>query len=159
MTWGEVATDVVVVLDNNPRLIRSIPTGSQAFIKAATQTLSVDAEQAKQFIYKFGLAQDKLEGQIFKALENTLQTLVAEFQKSVKFFNSRYASQPITQIILTGKSAQLPLLDKYLASKLSVNVNRGNTWQNVSYGANVQDQLSQINDEFAVAVGLGETVV
>lgn len=156
---GEMATDIVIVLDNNPRLIRSLPVGMQAIVKAAAQGLSIDKEQAQQYIFKFGLTQDKLEGQIYKAVESTLQSLVAEFQKSIKFFNGRYSSQPVNNVILSGPASSIPLFDQYLNSNLGINVGIGNTWQNVSFNQNVQEQLSQMNDSFAVAVGLAGTEV
>lgn len=151
---GEVATDTTFILDGMPRIVRATPTGLQAMIKSATQGLSIDNEQAKQYIFKFGLTQDKLEGQIFRAIESTLQALVMEFKKSIKFFNDRYTTQPVSNVLLSGSSSAIPLLDQFLASQLEVNVSRANTWQNVSFNPGVQEQLLQLNDSFAVAVGL-----
>ncbi|MDX1766037.1 MAG: pilus assembly protein PilM, partial [Candidatus Saccharimonadales bacterium] len=99
---GNTATDLVVTLNDSPRLIRSIPTGGSTFIKAAIQNLSVDEKQAQQFVFKFGLNQDKLEGQVYKALESTVDTLVAEIQKSVKFFTTRYKGVGFEKIVMSG---------------------------------------------------------
>jgi cell division ATPase FtsA len=62
---GILATDIVISVNGGPRLTRSIPTGSDAVLKAASQNLNVDEAQAEQFINKFGLSKDKLEGQIY----------------------------------------------------------------------------------------------
>ena len=39
---------------------------------------------------KFGLAQDKLEGQVFHAIEITLENFVQEIAKSIKFLGTKY---------------------------------------------------------------------
>ena len=59
---GTSATDLVICLNGGPRLSRSIPTGTDIILKAAIQNLNIDEKQAEQFVYKFGLSKDKLEG-------------------------------------------------------------------------------------------------
>jgi len=61
---GRRASDLVIVLNGVPHLTRSIPTGVEAIVRAATQNLNIDEKQAEQFIFKFGLSKEKLEGQI-----------------------------------------------------------------------------------------------
>ena len=56
---GYRSTDLVIDMVGGPRLIRSIPTGTDAIVKAASQNLNIDDAQAKQFDFKFGLGQDK----------------------------------------------------------------------------------------------------
>ena len=70
---GERSTDLVIMYRGVPRLVRSIPGGFALLLKTVVTALSVKEEQARQFILKFGLAQDKVEGQVFKALDSTLE--------------------------------------------------------------------------------------
>ncbi|MGH7192172.1 MAG: pilus assembly protein PilM, partial [Candidatus Saccharimonadales bacterium] len=65
---GHRATDLVIVQAGAPRLTRSIPTGLEAIIRSAGQSLNVDQKQAEQFVFKFGLSKEKLEGQVFQAI-------------------------------------------------------------------------------------------
>ncbi len=154
--FGDFSTDIVMVLAGAPRLIRSIPVGMQTLVKAAMQNLSVDANQAMQFILKFGLYPDRLEGQILKSLEATLEQFVAEVSKSLKFFESRYPNVPFTSIILSGYTLNIPACGEYIASKSGVPTVAGNAWANVRYSNNQQDQLTQLAPQFGVAVGLAE---
>ena len=151
---GARATDLVIAMDGGPRLIRGIPTGGQAFIKAAKQNLNIDDKQAEQFVYKFGLNQSKLEGQVFKALEGTVDSLLGEVEKSIKFFNTRYKEQPLSKVIVSGGASTLPEFPLYLANKLGVKVEIGNAWQNVSYPNDKYNELISVSNHFAVAVGL-----
>lgn len=153
---GNAATDLVVTLNDAPRLIRSIPTGGSTFIKAAIQNLNVDEKQAEQFVYKFGLNQDKLEGQVYKALETTVDSLTSEIQKSVKFFTQRYKGVNFEKIIMSGGASTLPGFPLYVANKLSLPVEIGNAWMNVSYPKAKHNDLITLSNHFGVSVGLAE---
>ncbi|MCE7936465.1 type IV pilus assembly protein PilM [Candidatus Saccharibacteria bacterium CPR2] len=153
---GNQSTDLIVAIDTAPRLIRSIPTGGASFVRSAMQNLNVDEKQAEQFVFKFGLNQQKLEGQVFKAIESTVDGLVAEVQKSVKFFTNRYKNVAIEKIVVSGGASTLPEFPLYIANKLNMQVEIGNSWQNVSYPSNLNNDLLAISSRFGVAVGLAE---
>jgi type IV pilus assembly protein PilM len=87
---GNRATDLVVVASGAPRLIRSIQTGSESIVRTAAQNLNVYDKQAEQFVFKFGLGKDKLEGRVYEAVIGTVDVLTAEIEKSIKFFQTRY---------------------------------------------------------------------
>ncbi len=150
---GNHATDLVISAAANPKLVRSIPTGGSSFIKAAMQNLNVDEAQAKQFVYKFGLSQDKLEGQVFRALQHTVDSLVSEVDKSVKFFKTRY-NQDLEKIVVTGGASTLPEFPLYLANQTHIPVEIGNTWTNVSYPRDRYNELIAVSSQFGVATGL-----
>lgn len=153
---GDRATDLVVAMNDAPRLIRSVPIGGHSLIKAATQNLNVDEKQAQQFVHKFGLSQDKLEGQVYKALEPTIGTLISEIEKSIKFFGARYSGVPVEKIIVSGGASTLPGFPLHLANNMGIAVEIGNAWQNVSYPNNLHNDLLAISSQFAVVTGLAE---
>lgn len=153
---GDFSTDIVIAYHEAPRLIRSIPIGMQTLIKAAMQNLNVQENQATQFILKFGLQPDRLEGQIVRALEATLDQFVSEVTKSVKFFQTRYPSTNVGALILSGFGITIPSLAEYLGSKTGVPAQAGNPWRNVRMSGSDQDKLQQVASQFAVAVGLAE---
>lgn len=154
---GEYATDIIITLSGAPRLVRSIPTGGQSLMKAAMQNLHIDENQARQFVYKFGLDQTKLEGQIYKALLSTVEVIASEVQKSIKFFATRYQTTQISGVVTSGAAALLPGFHQYLsAAAEGIPVQAGNSWQNVAYSNKAHEQLMSVNHQFAVAVGLAE---
>jgi type IV pilus assembly protein PilM len=153
---GRRSTDLVVVLDDVPHLTRSIPTGVEAIVRAATQNLNVDEKQADQFVFKFGLSKNKLEGQVFQAINSTIDLLTVEVEKSIKFFQTRYTGTKIDKIIVTGGASVIPEFPLYVANKFSLNVEIGNAWQGVTYSRDRQNELLAISNQFGVAVGLAE---
>ena len=158
LDMGILATDIVIAVNGGPRLTRSIPTGSDAILKAASQNLNVDEKQAEQFVNKFGLSKDKLEGQIYKSIIGVVDTLVAEIEKSIKFYSTRYPNAPLDRIIVTGAASTLPEFPLYLANKFGVNIEIGNAWRNISFPENRQNDLMAVSNHFGVAAGLAERV-
>lgn len=153
---GQMGTDLVILLNGEPRLARSIPTGVDAIIRAAQQNLNVDDKQAQQFVYKFGASKDKLEGQVYQAIISTIDMLVAEVDKSIKFFQTRYPELKIERMIVTGGASTIPEFPLHIANKFGVNVEIGNAWRNVAFAADRQNELLAVSNQFGVAAGLAE---
>jgi len=153
---GQMSTDLVISMGDAPRLTRSIPTGVDAIIRSAQQNLNIDDNQAQQFVYKFGISKEKLEGQVYQAIIGTIELLVNEIDKSIKFFQARYPESKIERIIVTGGASTIPEFPLYLANKFALNVEIGNAWRNVAFSADRQNELLTISNQFSVAVGLAE---
>lgn len=153
---GSKTTDLVVTMNGSPRLTRSIPTGAEAIIRAAAQNLNIDDKQARQFVFKFGLGKDKLEGRIYEAIIGTVDILTSEIEKSIKFFQSRYVDTQISRMIVTGGASALPEFPLYMANKFGVEVEIGNAWRNISFSPDRQNELLAVSNHFGVAAGLAE---
>lgn len=155
---GSKSTDIVIVMNGAPRLIRSIPTGTETIVRSAAQNLNIDDAQAQQFVFKFGINKDKLEGQVYSAIIGTVDLLISDVEKSIKFFLSRYPGVKLDRAIVSGGASVLPDFPLYLANKFGLNVEIGNAWRNVAFPASRQDELLAVANQFSVAVGLAERV-
>lgn len=154
LNFGDNTTDLVTVYKSSPHLIRSIPIGGQTLVKTVAENLNLEHEQATQFLYKFGLSKGKLEGQVVKAIQTNVESLISEVDKSNKFFVSRYKDAKIEKIVITGGASQLPELPNTLANSTGLPVEIGNAWANIEYNPGIQDQLMQASNAFSVATGL-----
>jgi len=153
---GEQSTDLAVTYGDSPRLVRAIPMGLQSLIKAAVQNLNVQEDQARQFILKFGLAPDRLEGQVYHAIEGTLDNFAAELVKSIKFFQTRYPNTPVGGILLSGFSAVVPQFGEYVAARTGIATSVANPWQKIRVAQADQQQLAAVAFEFASVIGLAQ---
>ena len=153
---GVHTTDLVIIFDGAPRLVRSINTGSGAIIRMAKTSLNISQKQAEQFIFKFGLDETKLEGHVAKAIAPAVGSLTNEIDKSIKFFSSRYPQTQLKQIVVTGGASVLPGFPKHLAKKFDLNIEIGNCWRNITYSATQHDELLTVSNHFGVAAGLAE---
>jgi type IV pilus assembly protein PilM len=152
---GSLDSDVAIIWNNTPRLIRSVSVGGLTLVKAVSQNLGLDETQATQFTYKFGLTQSKLEGQVYKSIKPALDNLVSELQKSIQYFNGRYPDVKLEKLVITGPATALPELGPFLANSVGLPVEFGNAWINVSYPSGMQEKLISLSSDYATAVGLG----
>lgn len=154
--YGETATDLVMSYGGVPRLVRTIPGGLSMLARTAANALNVKEGQARQFIMKFGLAQDKLDGQVFRALDGPLENFANELVKSIRFFQTKYPSVTVGGIVLSGFAGTIPFVPEYIEAKTGVSTVQGNPWQLIRVTPQQQQALSQVASEFAVAIGLAE---
>lgn len=153
---GEQSTDIAITFGGAPRLVRTIPMGLNSLVKAAVQNLNVKDDQARQFILKFGLAPDRLEGQVYRAIESTLENFASELTKSLKFFQTRYPNVPVGGVHVAGFASVVPRFAEFVGGKTGVQASIANPWQKVQVSQNDQQQLAAIASEFATVVGLAQ---
>jgi type IV pilus assembly protein PilM len=153
---GYRTTDLVIVMDGKPHLTRNIPTGLESLYKGAVQNLNIDQKQAEQFVSKFGLSQEKLEGQVYQAIIGNVELMITEVEKSIKYFQTRYNGMKIEKIIVTGATSVIPEFPLFIANKFGISVEIGNAWRNVAFSRDRQNELLAISNQFSVAVGLAE---
>jgi len=153
---GEQSTDIVMTYGETPRLVRTVPLGLNSLIKAAVQNLNVKDDQARQFILKFGLAPDRLEGQVYRAIESTLENFTSELTKSLKFFQTRYPNSAVGGVLVGGFAAAVPQFCDYIGAKTGLQAAVANPWQKVQVSQADQQQLLPVANEFSTAVGLAQ---
>ena len=154
--FGENSTDIVITYKNQPRLVRSIPGGFAVLVKAIASGLGVREDQARQFILKFGLDQNQVEGQVFKILDTHLDNFASELAKSVRFFQTKYLNGKVGGIVLAGYASTIPLFANFIEAKTNIATMNGNPWQFVRTTPEQQQMLMSVASEFAVAIGLSE---
>lgn len=155
---GDSSSDLVVTLAGAPRLVRSIPVGLQSLIKSAMQNLNIEHNQAEQFILKFGLAADRLEGQVIHAVEATLDQFSSEIHKSIDFFQNRYTNVTVDTILVSGYGASIPLFADYIKQKTNLAAVLANPWQKVQMSASDKEKLAPVATQFGVAIGLAQRI-
>ena len=154
--FGERSTDLVITYKDQPRLVRSIPGGLDILIKAVSNSLNVREDQSRQFILKFGLDANQVEGQVFNILNTYLDNYASELAKSVRFFQTKYLGGKVGGIVLSGYASIIPLFSEYIEAKTSVPTMKGNPWQSVRTTPEQQQSLMSVASEFAVVIGLSE---
>ena len=175
-------SSLVVTQSGNPTLTRFIPGGSgylaQAIADAADLPeevaerqlmnprvrLGPDAESAGISLDKDGddVAEDgddfdpALMYDVRRGLEDAVQTLAEDMQRSVEYHYSQPGSREVTRLIVSGEGALVNGLDAYLGELLGVAARRGTPFQKLSGNrSNVSDeQLRVMEPVLAVALGL-----
>ncbi len=85
-----------------------------------------------------------------------LNKLVAEIQRSFDYYESSIKKSPVTRIILSGGTAQMKNLDKYLAEKLDVTVELNDPFKHIQISEKEfdLDYITANAQLFNIGVGL-----
>ncbi len=151
---GTMASDIAIFTGEVPQIVRSVGVGSKAIRRVISQNLGLDMTQADQFMKKFGLQEDKIEGQVFKTIKPVIDHIVEEIKKSIAFYTERNPESKTEKLILTGGTSALPNLAVYIANSTQLTVEIGNPWVNISYPSNLQESISILSLNYATALGL-----
>lgn len=155
LDMGQDSTEISIVEEGVVRLNRNTTAGGGALTRAISQSLGIDANRAEQFKRDFGLNDEKLDGQIPKAIKPVLETLSTEIKRSLEFYRDQpSATGEISQMVVVGGTARMPEFLSYLSSEFGLEVKIGDPWANVNYSASLKDQLTEIAPSFSVTVGL-----
>jgi type IV pilus assembly protein PilM len=153
---GAHATDILVTVGDNPRMIRSLSFGMLSFIKAVMTKLNVTREEAEQYLLKFGFNQQALDGQLFGAISGIIEQFAVEFEKTIKYLRDKYPDLAIDSSLLSGYAVLLPGFADLVVAKIGGQVNIATPWQNVVVPPEHQEQIAPVSAQLAVAVGLAE---
>ncbi len=175
-------SSLVVTQSGNPTLTRFIPGGSGYLAQAIADSADLPEEEAERQLMNprvrigpdaesAGISLDKdgddvaedgddfdpaLMYDVRRGLEDAVQTLAEDMQRSVEYHYSQPGSREVTRLIVSGEGALVNGLDAYLGELLGVAARRGTPFQKLSGNrSNVPDeQLRVMEPVLAVALGL-----
>jgi type IV pilus assembly protein PilM len=92
------------------------------------------------------------------AIRHVLEKLLGEFERSLGFYRQQAPDDRISQVILSGKGAELRDFDKLIAARMQLSVRLANPVAGVKVGSPVidQEELRVIAPRLTAAVGLAQ---
>ena len=152
--FGASTTDVSIIDKGIPMLNRSIDVGGITITKALGRYAEIDNERAEQLKYDLGISRFKeQDGEIPKLVSDTIAPIVNEIKYAINLFQNKN-NQKTEKVILSGGSAMLPNLVKYLGKILDMKVLIGDPWARVAYPEELRPLLQEIGPRMSVAIGL-----
>ncbi len=174
---GTEITNLVVAQGDGPTLTRFIPGGSGYLAQAVTDTASLSEEEAERQLMnprvRIGPEADVVELEeaepsdedsldpalrydVRRGLEDAVQALAEDVQRSIEYHYSQPDSREVTQVFVSGEGAMVSGLDAYLGDLLGVDTWRGTPLRKLAgNNSNVPDeQLRVMEPVLAVALGL-----
>jgi type IV pilus assembly protein PilM len=174
---GTELSNLVVVQESSPTLTRFIPIGLDDLIRAVSEAADLpeeeaekqaldprarlgydpadagegDAENAEEDDFDPALVYDVRRG-----LEEAVQTLAEDVQRSIEYHHSQPESREVSQVLVSGEGALVAGFDDYLGELLGIPTHRGNPVGKLAANrSNVSDeQLGAMEPVLAVAFGL-----
>ena len=118
---GSEVTSVVVHVDGEPLIVRTVPRGGSEITASMATRLGVPEQEAESIKCRFGLHGDGNPATSDAALD-AIRPLVSELRSSFTYLASGERQKQVTRISLCGGSALMPGLAEHLQSQLNLRV-------------------------------------
>jgi type IV pilus assembly protein PilM len=150
---GSVSSDISI-FDKHVLVTGTVKGGGEDFTRSIADKLGVDQREAATIKTREGLSKGDRQADIRAALEPTLQEIIREIRRMMRYYEERYGTErPIGQVITLGGGANLPGLDNYLIETMQLAVRHSDPWQYFDpYG--LQSPAVADRPMYATAAGL-----
>ena len=174
---GTELSSLVVVQGGGPTLTRFIPIGFEDFVRSVSEAADLPEDEAEKQALdprsRLGYEGDRealeeeqsadeedfdpaLVYDVRRGLEDALQTLAEDVQRSIEYHHSQPDSREVSQVFVSGEGALVSGFDAYFGELLGLRTQRGNPVAKLAANrSNVSDaQLGAMEPVLAVAFGL-----
>jgi type IV pilus assembly protein PilM len=174
---GTELSSLVVVQGGGPTLTRFIPIGFEDFVRSVSEAADLPEDEAEKQALdprsRLGYEGDRealeeeqsadekdfdpaLVYDVRRGLEDVLQTLAEDVQRSIEYHHSQPDSREVSQVFVSGEGALISGFDAYFGELLGLRTQRGNPAAKLAANrSNVSDaQLGAMEPVLAVAFGL-----
>ena len=126
--FGSLSSDISII-DKHLLVTGTVQGGGEDFTSSIKKDLGVTLEEANLIKTRYGLGLSKKQKEITKALDPTLEQILREVRRMIRYYEERYGTErPISQIITLGGGANMPGLSEYLIDHLRIPVRHGEPW-------------------------------
>ena len=149
---GHQSTTLTLADRGIVRAVHTLSRGSQELTRVLERGLAVGSERAEAMKRETGLSERIEEREISSVIAPLVETLFAEIARLVALYNRR-AGRKVQRLNLTGGGAHLKGIVEFAASKLGLEVTRGNPFARLVTPAILGPILSEIGPNFSTAIG------
>ena len=116
--FGAESTDITV-FSHGLVVTGTVVFGGDHITRTIAKTLHVTTREATIVKEKYGLSASVLQKQIKTALEPSLELLIKEIRRALRYYEQRYKTEPpIGQVIVMGGGGNMPGLVEFLTERL-----------------------------------------
>ncbi|MFA5962297.1 MAG: type IV pilus assembly protein PilM [Parcubacteria group bacterium] len=147
---GARVCNIILVEKGIIRINRNIDAGGIEMTKTIAKAMGIDFERAEAL---------KVSGRDFFAADSaisffTLELITGEVERIIRTCHKDGEQNTPDRLILSGGTSKLVGMGKYFSDKLQIEVVIGNPFARISYDSRLEPSISNIQNNFAVAVGL-----
>lgn len=155
---GAATTKVYIVERGVVRASHLINIGAQELTLALTRSLGWSFERAERIKREQGIlvsagTESTQAEQVKNTLLSTLGRMLSEINRLLLNYEKKH-EQNISRVILAGGGSTLPGLSAYVSEQMSVQVEPAHSFEKVQAPAFLNEVLTEVGPEFAVAVGI-----
>ncbi|MBF1024248.1 MAG: pilus assembly protein PilM, partial [Candidatus Nanogingivalaceae bacterium] len=150
---GPATTDIAI-LDAAIRVTGGLNIGGNTLTLDIAKKLNVPLETAHQFKVLNGLNTGPRQEKITEALKPSLQRIIGEIQKVIRYYTDRFPDESrLEQVLIVGSGSSVPGLGEYFTGELTLPARVASPWQSLNFN-NLAPPAKQLRPRFMTAAGL-----
>lgn len=131
---GAASTDIAI-LDGTVKVTGGIPVGGNTLTLDIAGAMDISLEQAHQLKVLSGLTSSQHQRKLTKAVTPTLQKIMSEVQKIIRYYEERIpGAHPIEQVLMIGGGASMPGIGDYFTEHLEIASRVASPWIRFGFG-------------------------
>lgn len=148
------ANSDVAILDATIKVTGGVAIGGNTLTLDIASALDIPLEQAHQLKVLNGLNRSQRQKKITKAVAPSLQKIIAEIKKVMRYYDERVPdSQKIQQILIIGGGSNMPGIGDYFTEHLMLATRIASPWQNLNF-AKLPQPARQFRSRYISVAGL-----
>lgn len=152
---GPASTDIAVLQGGFIRVTGGLAIGGNTFTLDIAKKLGVALENAHQLKVLNGLNAGPRQEKISAALEQSLQRIIVETRKVIRYYNERLSDdgKKLEQLLVVGSGSNMPGIGEYFTNALVMPARVASPWQKLDFGK-LPEPAKQFRSRYITVAGL-----
>lgn len=151
---GPASTDIAILDGGVIRVTSSLAIGGNTFTLDIAKKMGVALENAHQLKVLNGLNAGPRQQKITAALKPSLDRIVAESRKVMRYYQERIATtRKLEQLLIVGSGSNVPGIGDYFTNELVMAARVASPWQTLDFGK-LQEPPKQFRPRYISVAGL-----
>lgn len=151
---GPASTDIAVLEGGSIRVTGGLAIGGNTFTLDIAKKLGVTLENAHQLKVLNGLNAGPRQEKIGVALKPSLERIVAETRKVIRYYNERMSEEhKLEQLLVVGSGSSMPGIGEYFTNALVMPARVASPWQKLDFGK-LPEPAKQFRSRYITVAGL-----
>jgi type IV pilus assembly protein PilM len=151
---GPASTDIAVLDGGAIRVSGGLGIGGNTFTLDIAKKMNVALENAHQLKVLNGLNAGPRQAKITAALQPSLQRILSEVRKVIRYYNERLNDDhKIEQVLVVGGGSNVPGIGDYFTNELVMPARVASPWQKLDFGELPQPS-KQFRPRYITVAGL-----
>ncbi len=150
---GPANTDIAILDKGSIRVTGGLPVGGNTFTLDIAKRLNIALENAHQLKVLNGLSAGPRQQRLKEALTPSLQRIITETKKVMRYYNERIDSErKLEQLLVVGGGSNMPGIGEYFTENIVIASRVASPWQKLDFNK-VQEPPKQFRPRYITVAG------
>lgn len=151
---GPANTDIAIMDRGSVRVTGGVAVGGNSFTLDIAKKLNISLENAHQLKVLNGLAAGPRQQKLREALAPSLERILVETKKVMRYYNERINSErKLEQLLVVGGGSNVPGIGEYFTENIIIAARVASPWQKLDFGK-VQEPPKQFRSRYITVAGI-----